>query len=645
MLDTDELAMDVDATTAHPLDPLTADEIRAAVATVKREQHLGARVRFALVTLFEPDKDVVRGFEPGAPIERRAFVVCYDRDQGRTYEAVVALGEDSVESWEHIPGAQPSIMIEEFFAASDVVKADADWQEAMRRRGITDFDLVQVDPWSAGNFDADLDREGRRLIRAMSYSRTSKTDNGYARPIENVVAFVDLNAMQVVRVEDHGVVPVPSEAGNYDVGAVGEMRQDLRTLDITQPEGPSFEVHGNEVHWQKWRFRFALHPNEGLVLYRIGYEDDGRVRPVLYRASLSDMVVPYGDPSPTHFWKNAFDAGEYGLGKLVNPLELGCDCLGEIRYFDAVMADDDGEPYTAANAICMHEEDYGILWKHFDFRTETAETRRSRRLVISCIATVGNYEYGFYWYLYQDGNIELDVKLTGIIQTGAVAEGETPTHGTLVAPGLYGPNHQHFFNVRLDFEVDGPDNSVYEVDILPDEAGPDNPAGNAFRAHETLLATEQAAQRRINAETGRYWKVVNPGVRNRLGQPVAYKLYPGYTTSLLASSDSVIAKRAGFTQQHLFVTPYSPDEMHAAGDYPNQHPGGDGLPQWTAADRSVEDTDVVVWHTFAATHIVRPEDWPVMPVEYCGFKLKPQGFFDRNPSLDVPPSANGHCAT
>src|SRR4030095_2002441 len=95
-----------------------------------------------------------------------------------------------------------------------------------------------------------------------------------------------------------------------------------------------------------------------------------------------------------------FDEGEYGIGMLANSLALGCDCLGEIRYLDAIVADAQGTPVTLENAICLHEEDFGILWKHTNFRTGQVEVRRSRRLVGSSIATVGKYEYGFLLYFY-----------------------------------------------------------------------------------------------------------------------------------------------------------------------------------------------------------------------------------------------------
>jgi primary-amine oxidase len=315
-----------------------------------------------------------------------------------------------------------------------------------------------------------------------------------------------------------------------------------------QPEGPSYEVTGNAVSWQKWRFRVSMHPLDGLVLHTVGYEDQGRLRPILHRAALSEMVVPYGEAALGHRWKNAFDSGELGLGRFpfVNSLELGCDCVGVIHYFDATVAGEDGEGQAIPNAICMHEEDYGILWKHFDMHTFTTEVRRSRRLVVSSIHTVGNYEYGFFWYFYLDGTMQLEVKLTGILQTMAVAPGDEPAHGALIAPQLAAPHHQHLFNFRLDFDVDGPENSVYETEIEGLPPGPDNPYGNATVSSARLLARESEAQRVVDPARGRGWMIVNPGRRNAVGRPVAYRLMPGNTPTMLADEpvgDAVRVRR------------------------------------------------------------------------------------------------------
>lgn len=631
------------ASSQHPLEPLTAEEITAAVAIVKTEQNLGEKVRISTVVLKEPDKQIVLNFQPSDKVEREAFIIVLNNADRATYEAVVSITAGKVKSWRQIPDVQPAIMLDEFIECENAVKANPEFQEAIALRGITDPSLVMVDPWSAGNYAIE-DEKGMRLSRALCWVRSSPTDNGYARPIEGVIPVVDLNKMEVIRVEDYGVVPLPPNPGNYATEFVTNFRTDIKPLNITQPQGPSFEVQGHFIRWQKWQFRIGFTPREGLILYTVGYEDQGRVRPILYRASLADMVVPYGDPRPHHYRKNAFDVGEYGVGTLANSLKLGCDCLGEIHYFDAFMTNSRGQVATIENAVCLHEEDFGILWKHVDWRTEQTEVRRSRRLVVSFIATVGNYEYGFFWYFYQDGSIQYEVKLTGIINTAAANLGEIPKYGTLVAPQLNAPIHQHFFNVRLDMSVDGENNSVYEVNTEAEPIGADNPYGNAFFAKSTLLPTESEAQRIINPFSGRYWKVVNPSSLNSLGQPVGYKLVPGDNILPFAHPEASVIKRAGFMTKHLWVTPYQLDEQYAAGDYPNQHPGDEGLPRWTQANRSIDNTDVVLWYTFGQNHVTRPEDFPVMPVSYIGFMLKPVGFFDANPAIDLPPSANGHKA-
>jgi len=625
----------------HPLEPLSQHEIAEAVAILRARRPIAKTARFVSVTLNEPAKDVVLSFKGDTKLVREAFVIMLNNEDGKTYEAVVSLSDRNIRSWRHIPGVQPNIMLEEFFETEAAVRKNIEWQAAMRKRGLTDFSLAMVEPWSAGHHGI-ADEKGKRLLRTYTWTRLSPTDNGFAHPVENLITTVDLNTMTVVKVEDLGIVPVPEELGNYSNTDVGT-RDDLKPLQILQPEGPSFEIRGHEISWQKWKFRIGFNSREGLVLYTLTYRDKERERPILYRASVADMVVPYGDPRPPYYRRNAFDIGEYGLGSLTNSLELGCDCLGEVRYFDAVLCNARGEAVTIKNAVCLHEEDASLLWKHFDWRTGKTEVRRSRRLVISFIATVSNYEYGFYWYLYQDGNIELEIKLTGIISNGAVATGDEPPWGELVAPGVYGPIHQHFFNVRLDMMVDGQSNSVYEVNTEADPPGPANASGTAYRAVSTLLRTEGEAQRMVDPFKARYWRIVNRNVSNRLGKPVGYKLVPGENTVPFASPDSSVMKRAGFITKHLWVTRYDPAERFGAGDYPNQDAGGKGLPLYAADNSSVDNEDIVVWYTLGAHHVARPEDWPVMPVVKLGFMLKPTGFFDRNPSLDVPAPHSAHC--
>jgi primary-amine oxidase len=633
------------ASTAHPLDSLSAAEIAEAVAIIRAERTLGPRTRFVSVALREPSRHELRLYRQGVALERLAEIVLLDNDTGLTSEAIVSLSRESVVGWRDVPGVQPAVMLDEFYECELAVKADPGWQAAVRKRGVADFDLCMVDPWSNGHYGNAEDGR-QRLVRALTWVRASPLDNGYARPIENLVTVVDLNAMKVVRIEDGEVVPLPPADANYTEEAIGTVRTDLKPIEIRQPDGPSFQVNGREILWQKWRLRVGFNAREGLVLYGIAYQDGERERSILERASVCDMVVPYGDPRPHYNRRNAFDVGEYGVGVFANSLALGCDCLGEIYYFDACLNDSQGRPVPIANAICLHEEDVGVLWKHLDIRTGAVEVRRSRRLVVSFIATVGNYEYGFYWYFYQDGTIQLEIKMTGVVSNGALPVGEeAPPWGTLVAPGVYAPIHQHFFNARLDVAVDGPTNRIEEVQTVADPAGPENPLGNGFHEVTTPLTHEAEAQRLIDPLSARYWRITNPGSPNGSGRPTAYRLVPGENVLPFAAPDSPILKRAAFMTKHLWVTKYDPIERYATGDYPNQHPGGAGLASYVALDRSLDDEELVVWYTFGAHHVARPEDWPVMPVTSIGFTLRPSGFFDRNPALDVPRPASTHCAS
>ena len=633
----------------HPLDPLSAAEIEAAATAVREARRLDPTARFVYVFLYEPAKADVIAFERGGPVpDRLAKVVVKELATRATYEAIVWLsgGGDAaakLTSWREVPGVQASLMLEEFEIAEELVRVDPRWQDAMRERGVTDFSLCMIDPWPVPNVEPGRAPGDGRFTRALTWVRSSPEDHGYARPVEGLIVMVDLETKTVTEVTDLGVVPVPGRPGNYSAQAITDpenvphfpdgSRRDVKPLDITQHDGPSFTVDGYRLQWQKWELRIGFTVREGLVLNRISYDN----RSVIHRASLSEMFVPYGDPAPTHYRKLVLDEGEMGIGLLTNSLELGCDCLGEIRYLDGYVNDNDGQARTVANAICLHEEDHGIAWKHTDSRTGYVEVRRMRRMVISSIVTVGNYEYAFYWYLYQDGSLQYEIKLTGVISNGAVEPGTTPRHGTIVAPGLYGPYHQHFFNVRLDMAIDGPANRVYEVTPTALPEGPDNPLGNAWTIEEVLIEDESQARRQADPLSGRYWKIVNEGVKNALGQPVAYKLVPEHTIAPFAHPGSPVARKAGFITSPLWVTAYDRDELFATGDYPYQAAGGDGLPVFVQRGRGLVDTDVVLWFTFGTNHVVRPEDWPVMPVHPLGFRLLPAGFFVGNPSLDNPP--------
>lgn len=637
----------------HPLDPLSPEEVEKAAQIIKDSEYGTDTLKFVTIAVAEPVKPANLVFESIPP--RQAFVVAFETSEQMIYEHIVGLETGTVESRVEVPGRFPSYLGEHFFLIEEGVKADERWQDAMRKRGVTDFDLAMVDPWPAGYYGPEDDHGTSPWIsRPLTFVRTAPGENGYARPVEGLIVKFDLSTNTVIDIEDYGTVDLPPKPGNYlerfmfdgsdNRPAFKQLRDDVKPIDIRQPQGPSFTVDGYRVTWQKWDLRLGFNPREGLTLHDIKYNDKGMERPVMWRAALSEMVVPYGDNAATQRNKNVFDMGEVGMGFSANSLTLGCDCLGEIFYFDGVVNDSTGNAVVIPNAICMHEEDFGISWKHTDFRTDEVAVRRSRRLVISMICTVGNYEYGFFWYIYVDGSIEFEVKLTGILTTNSIAEGEKSKYGNMLAPGLYGPHHQHWFNVRMDMTVDGVNNTVYEVDSVPEENLELNPWRNAWYTKYTPVTSELEGARDWNYETNRYW-VVSSDKSNEVGESTAFKIEPRGVVKPFVIEGSWIYDRAKFLQHHLWVTKYDPTELYAAGKYMYQTGDAQGLPEYVADDAPLENTDIVVWYSVGTHHVVRPEDWPVMPVAYIGFHLKPAGFFDGNPALDLPPDEPAdHCA-
>ncbi len=629
-----------EATVSHPLDPATSEELLAAVDQLRNTGHLSERAFFSFGHRVEPTRSELGTHTTGVAVDRTIRLVGHDGAQGKSFEALVSLAPSAAEpvALEWIDQGQAPIGMVDVIAIYGALYEDAAWLAALARRGIDDPAKVHIEPWLAGINPPEMPTG--RVFRALGFLHEDASTNHYSRPIGGLVAFVNADTGEV-QVNDLEVIPIPDDPAEYAADQMGEMRSDLRPLEITQPEGPSFSVDGHRIEWQKWGMRISVDPIEGLVLHEVSYRDGDRDRPILHRAALSDMVVPYGDPSVLHYWKHAFDAGETSLGQLGNSLKLGCDCLGEIHYFDATFLGADGVPGVTENAVCLHEEDFGILWKHTNsFQPESApEVRRSRRLVVSMIHTIGNYEYGFYWYFYLDGTIQLETKLTGIIGVSPFDGTETDT-SPLVAPQITSPIHQHLFCFRLDFTLDGPNNSVVESNVTAAEDGL-HPYGAGFRAVATPLLTESQARRDIEPAASRTWSITNPNSLNQLGKPVAYKLLPQASPHFMVPPDTPAGRRGGFARHNLWVTRNDESEHSAgAGAFTNLHPGEVGLPAYSAADRSIDNTDIVVWHTFGVTHVPRPEDWPVMPVEYAGFTLIANGFFDANPSLDVPPSAS-----
>ncbi|WP_434386631.1 primary-amine oxidase [Melittangium boletus] len=629
-------------TPLHPLEAFSAAEYTRALHLLRERGHVNEHTLISLAAPWEPSKEELEAFEAGTPVPRRAFVVVHDTARNMTFEARVRLTPpEAVEEWKHVPGVQPSLVTADKELGKALVWKDERWLTAMRRRGLDNPQHLHLDTWAPGP-SQDPALKDHRLLRVFPFFKGDSA-YAYARPVEGVLALVDLTTRTVVDVIDGDVVPVPQDAGAFDAASVGPPSPRPRPLVMTHPEGVNFTVTGNEVRWQNWRFRVEAHPREGAVLHQVTHADGGRERKVLHRLSLSEMVVPYGDPGETWSWRSAFDVGEYGFGNHVGPLDPGVDVPAGAAFLPAIGSNGEGEILETPRALAVYERDGGILWKHYDTDAKRNESRRGIELVVAYGVAVANYDYLLAYVFKQDGSIAVDVQLTGIMlakgvrpESGHAGHAGHDPFGHEVAEGVLAVHHQHFFSFRLDLDVDGRRNSLLEMNTRSLPVGAANPLGNAFAMDLEPLATEARAQRDMNLASARRWLIQNPQEHNTLGMPTGFALVPGENTVPFAAPENLSRQRAGFIDHHFWATRYAPGERNAAGPYPNQSRGGDGLPTWVKDDQPLVGEDVVVWYTLGVTHTPRPEEWPVMPTAHAGFQLLPVGFFARNPALALP---------
>ncbi|MDX1501617.1 MAG: tyramine oxidase [Thermoanaerobaculia bacterium] len=624
----------------HPMDPLSAGEIHRAVAALRAAGRVDDDSLYPLITLEPPEKGGMAALETGGP-PRRAFVVV--RRGTATYQGVVDVGARRVLAWRRVEGVQPGLLMnEEWELAGDVVRADPGWRQALERRGIRDPGGVVTVPLTVGVFAGETER-AERLVKVASFDG-SETENYWGRPIEGLIALVSLDRKRVVRLLDVGAAPVPD--GPVELGGGRDAPSSPGRLQTTQPDGPGFELDGHQVRWRAWSFHWRIDPRRGPVVSRVTWRQRDRERSVLYEGSLSEMYVPYADPGPAWFFRAYLDAGEFGVGKLASPLAAGVDCPAHARFFSALFADDWGNPYVARRVACLFERSPGdVAWRHYESVGGAGEGRPLTELVLRSVPAVGNYDYLLDWIFRPDGSIRVEVGATGVPQVKAVTARVAPPEGPdgeaawgrRVAPYTVAVHHDHWFSFRLDLDVDGRENTLRVDRLRPVALEGDGPRRASWTVEPWTPASESEARLRIDLERPALWRVLNEGVRGPLGHPVSYRLVPGANARPLLAAGAPLLRRAGFLGYHLWATPHHPEEVYAAGLYPNQGAGGDGLPAWSEKDRPIRGADLVLWYTLGMHHVVRAEEWPVQPTLRRGFELVPFDFFDRNPALDLPP--------
>jgi primary-amine oxidase len=623
---------------AHPLDPLTPDEIRRSAEISRSDARLSKAV-FRAVTMNEPRKADVLEWQPGRTFAREARLQAMTANT--SYEVIVDLtGRRLVSVTEH-PGAEPIVGASDF-AATQAVLSNPEFKAGLAKRGITDMNKVFCAPFSAGYYGNPA-HDGKRLVKVGCFDTRRSTTNVFAWPIERLYALVDLRKGEVLSVTDQGVVPLAEADLNYNERAIGALRDARKATVIAQPNGSNVQISGHEVTWGKWRFHLRLDPRVGTVISLARWIDANQPRSVLYEGYMSEMFVPYMDADYGWRTRTYFDTGEYGAGTSASPLRAGVDCPASASFLPAVFGDEKGEPFTIANALCVFERSGGEpAWRHFEGINSTYEGRASVELVVRMAAALGNYDYLFDWIFNDAAEIEVRVGATGIDalkgvpsrrMSDATAAADT-RYGTLVAPNLVAVHHDHYFNFRLDLDVDGSGNSfnhdVYRAVQLPN----DSERRSIYVIDPRIAATESGAQ--LDSHSGPLkMRIVNENRTNAVGNPVSYEVLAANHARLLLDPEDWPARRARFLQHDLWVTPYQPTERYAAGEYVFGSRGNDGLAVWTARDRPIRNQDIVVWVNIGMHHLTRAEDLPVMPTIWHSFKLRPHNFFNRNPAIDL----------
>lgn len=624
---------------SHPLDALTAEEIAAGVDILRQAGLASDATRFPSFSLLEPTKAEVSAWLPGQPFSRRARAALFEA--GETTEAVIDLRSSTVLEQRKLPGLQPMIMDGEWAFARDRFMADPRYHDALARRGLDKSHKVFCTPNSAGYFPGEPASK-RRILRIPCFVDADKAHPNLARPIEGLMGIVDSVSGDVIDVVDREVVPFPKMPAGY---GDDQPKPDAPAfpVDIVADGGSNIRLSGNlQVSWLKWNFHVRADKRAGVILSLVRFDDEGQQRLIAYQMNLSEIFVPYMDPNPTWSYRTFLDAGEFGLGYLISSLQEEVDCPPSAIMVDLTFPNDIGGTYTRPKALCVFERATGNpAWRHYSSGSRKVVGRPETELVVRHIPTLGNYDYIVDYVFTQRGNIAIRLGATGFdaIKSSTAENMDAPSaredskYGALIAPYTIAPNHDHYYSFRIDLDVDGPINEVHADHFITEPQPANSPRKSLWKLGTVCLEKEGPVQHDEKFTGGEVLRVTNMQTKTRtLKYNPSYWLQYGHTATSLLVPDDPPQMRAQFSAKPVWVTRYKPDELWAAGDYPNLHPGGAGLPEFVKDAENIKGEDVVIWYTMGFRHPPRPEDYPILPTFWHEVTLRPFHFFDRDPS-------------
>lgn len=642
------VTMAAPAQAAHPLDGLSADEY-LKINEILRAKGIATDITlFPLIELAEPAKADVLAWSPGKTLDRRASVQ-FTNGTG-FQEAVVNISKGTVDSQKPIPG-QPMVLFDEFMGAQQAAVTHPDMVAGLAKRGLKP-DQVFCLPLTVGSYYSGQYGDAR-LMKVPCYLNPEGS-NFYAKPVEGLYALVDLTRKEALKVIDTGVVPVPSDPWGYtqdEIAARAPLRPKMNPATVQQPGGPNFRIDGSHLEWDIWRFNFRIDKRPGLVLSNLDVKDGNDWRSVIYQTHLSEVFVPYMDPSEGWYWRTYMDSGEYGFGLFLSPLTPGIDCPAHASYLPATISDDAGKPLTIPNAICVFERNTGDpAWRHFEVFAQTpdkpvpAEGRPATELVIRTASEVGNYDYLIDYRLQQNGQINIMVGATGLDAVKGVASktmqdptaAEDTRWGTLIAPNLVAANHDHYFNFRIDFDIDQPINHFGTMDIVPAKLDAKSPRKSMWTVQHTMPKGELDARYKLSALQPRFFHITDPLRKGHLGHEPGWMIHHGNVAygPFDYEKDSPF-KRNAYIEYSVWNTVYNADQRYAGGKYALQSDGTDTLAEWVKANRPLMHQDIVTWFTVGFHHIPSMENWPVMSTEWKTVHIMPHNFFANNPAMTL----------
>ncbi|XP_050219919.1 primary amine oxidase-like [Mercurialis annua] len=638
----------ISPTSSHPLDPLTPEEL-----TLVRTIVIGATSNndtiFHYVALDEPDKPLVLYWlsnPMSTPPPRRALAIT--RVDKETHEFIVDLSTQSIISDKLVSDhhGYPTLTLEEETEVSELPFSYVPFIESMNRRGLN-LSAVICSPNTLGWFGQE---KTKRNVKLQCFYLNNGSINYYAFPIDGIWMIANLDKMKIVEYSDRYTKPIPkSEGTDY---RFSEQKPPfgprINRAAICQPDGPGIEIEGHMVRWGNWKFHVSFDARAGTMISTafIYDEEAQKSRSVLYRGYVSEVFVPYMDPTLDRFSDTFFDAGEYGLGYNAVSLVALLDCPNNAVFMDGYYARFDGLPVKVPRAICLFERYAGdIMWRHTETgisSTTINEVRPDRSLVARMVSRVGNYDYAFDKEFKLTGSIHMEVSLTGILYMKATeytnnCQIEKEIFGPLVSENTIGSNHDHFFMYRLDLDIDGVQNSMVKRHLVTKRnRNYDTPRKSYWTVVSKTAKTESDAKLQYGLDPIQVL-IVNPNEKTRLGNSHGYRLAPASIVHPLLTRDDYPQIRAAFTENDVWVTPYNKSEKWASGWYVDRSRGRDTLAVWTRRDREIHNKDIVLWHLMGIHHVPSQEDYPIMPTLKARFELHPNNYFERNPVLKVIP--------